>query len=372
MIMKNKLLFVFIFLAICIFLFGCSTEMNQYSPDQVINNALQEEVDVRSYYAESVMLMEIGKETEEIKMNEWYSSDGKMRSELIDESGVNSITVNNGSSSLTYDSENNTAFILDDPELLALNQPSHREQAEALLDMIGDTHRIEEVGGEKIAGRDTFHIIAIANSQDALVGDGEFWIDKKNWMVLKMVTESGDTKITQTYTTIDFKPSLSPELFTLDLPDDTKIEHYDDVMKEEEITLDDAMKRLNTPFLVFLNNDWELEKVEWHESNDEFPYKQVDILYKRDGLPLLTLGVIQNPEENKEEEGNDDVQDMEIPGIEQVTVRNQKGEFMEGNETRLLYWQEEGFNYSIEVHDPNLTLEELLAATAEMEWVNLK
>src|SRR5699024_11853090 len=70
---------------VAISLFGCSSTTNQYSPDQVIQNALKEKVP--SYYGEiESTIHDQGVETKEI-MREWRSNDGKTRIELQHQDG---------------------------------------------------------------------------------------------------------------------------------------------------------------------------------------------------------------------------------------------------------------------------------------------
>ncbi|MGM8212176.1 LolA family protein [Virgibacillus sp. W0430] len=359
---RCTLLDVGLFIGFGVFLFGCSTEISQYSPDQVINNALEETTEALAYYAEAEMTMETGDDIENMETKEWYNGDGKMRMEITDESGL-TILVNDSKSVKTYEKEKNRAFIMSDPEVLAYNPPAPREQAEMLLDMIRDTHHIEEAGEEKVAGRDTFHLVAEPKEKSTLIGNQEIWVDKENWMVLKYVTEAGDNKIQFVYKKIEFDPIFEEKLFTLDLPDDVTIEDISGLHSSEEITLAEAADRFNDSFLVFQKEEWEMDTIEWFESSGEYPSKVVDLEYKKDGLPLLELGVSKVIDEST------DLEDLELPGIEQVTVRNHKGEFIDGGDTRVLSWQEEGFTYTVSLYDPHFTLEELLSLADEMEFV---
>ncbi|MGM8364085.1 LolA family protein [Virgibacillus sp. W0181] len=347
----------------CMLLVGCTEEIKQYSPDQVINNALEETAETSAYYAEAEMLMTTGKETETMQSKEWYSGDGRMRIEITEESG-GAISVNDGKSVMTYDETNNKAFVFDNPELQSFNQPSPREQAEMLLDNIRDTHQVEEAGDEEIADRDAFHLVAKAKKDNSLFGDQELWIDKDTWMVLKMITETGDSKVEMTYKEIDFNPDIKEDLFVIDLPDDVVPEKMSDINSTKEVTLEEAVKKVGKPFLYFPEKDMKIEQIEWTKIEGEFTHEEVNLEYQKEGLPLLGLSVVLPTEEPEELTDSE----FELPGMEKVTVRDTKGDYMDEADLRILSWQEDGLNYSIILHDPNVTLEELTTMTSEMEF----
>lgn len=62
---------------------------------------------------------------------------------------------------------------------------SPRDQAKLLFNMVKDTHDVKIAGEEKIAGRDTYKVVAKVKKEDTLTGDMEVWIDKKNMANIK-------------------------------------------------------------------------------------------------------------------------------------------------------------------------------------------
>src|SRR5699024_6750179 len=151
----------------------------------LINTVLSEPDIPEPFYAEMEWIMnEKGNVTEHLLMKHWYDYDGKYRIEIENPTdGEQAITVNDGQSIIVYSVEDNEAFITNDSELFSMNQPSFKEQANYLLEAILETHTVEVVGEEKIAGRQTHHLVATAKEDDILLGNQELWIDKKNWMV---------------------------------------------------------------------------------------------------------------------------------------------------------------------------------------------
>lgn len=341
-------------------LFGCSSETNQYSPEQVIQNALEEPDSLESYYAEAESVTrEKGKETMQIYMKEWRDTNGNVRVETESETGDDkSIAVNDGKNITVYQVKANQAYVIDDPELLSFNPPSPKEQAQQLLEMIGDTNQVLQEGEAEIAGRQAYHLIANEKDKNTLFGDVELWIDKENWMVLKMISKIGDMETETIYTKINFGAKIPAEKFTIDLPGDAEIKNMDDMNKTSEVTLEEAKEKIGKAFYYFSEADGrDMTTIELVELEGELKRNEVNIDYKKDGLPFLTLTVFQSPEEADE---------YKLPQEESVSIRNQEGFYMETGEFRSLVWQEDGLSYSVMPIDPNLTLEDLQELAKDM------
>lgn len=341
---------------------GCTSTMSQYSPDQVINNALEETTSLESYYAEvEWKTTEKGKDTEQIFMKEWHSDDGKIRVETKNKEGSEqTIVVNDGHALMTYQVEENQAWIIHHPELIELNQLSQKDQASLFLEIVRDTHEVSVEGEEKIIGRATYHLVAEAKADSSLFGDMELWVDKENWRVLKMILHTGDTKDEILYTKIDFSEKISSHIFTLDLPEDVDLQNVEDISQTIELTLDEVAEQFTQPIFYFPEKTGlEISAIELVDMQSELFQKEVSFDYTKDDLPLLTLSVFESTEESQDEA-------FVFPGEETVTVRNQEGFYSEFSGIRTLQWQEEGLSYSIMIIDPNVTIEDLQELADEM------
>lgn len=361
--MNKKLRMIVIIGVIATALLGCTVETSQYSPEQVINNALDETDSLGSYYAESEWTsMEKGKLVSHNVSKEWRSVDGRMRNEFADKDGSNlSITVNDSNSLLIYNVEEKQAYyIVDDPEILGFNQPSPREQANTILEMLHETHEISVEGEEKILGRPSFHLVAKAKEDYTHFGDMEIWIDKDNWMTLKTISVSGDIISEILYTEIDFDVKIPDDIFTLNLPKDVEVIDFDDIYKKVDVTLEEALKSMDRSFLYFPeSNGWKITKVEMTETEGKLNRNEISIDYQKDDLPLLTMSAFKSLSENVGEE-------FDMPGEELVTIRNQAGAYSDFVGIRSLFWQEDGLTYSIMLFDPNMALEDLIEFTDQM------
>jgi len=358
----KKLIFNLIIVGVTVVAFGCSDESNHYSPEQMISNALDEETN-QSYYAESTLKIGgDGKENEVVMMKEWRHKDGKIRMEIENENGEEqAITVNDGESIITYQKDINQAFMIDDEEILEFNQPSPKEQVDMILDMVKDTHEIESKGEEEIVGRNTVHLIATPKEEGTLFGEQEIWIDKENWMVLKLISTTGNQQTESVYTKIDFEPEISDETFTLELPEDVEIIHSNDMPETEEMTLEEAKESLGKSFYYFPENDGlKLEKVEMDELTGEFNRTEINMDYNKDGLPYLSLAVFEAPE-------LDD--DFDFPNEEDVEIRGKEGSYTDMDGFRGLVWEEDGLNYSLIIIEPSIELEDLKELTEEMDRI---
>lgn len=364
-----KLLFI-AFLSF--FLIGCK-QINQYSPDKVISNALAAEDEV-VYYGELRFDFEGMDEFDNEIIKEWRQNN-KSRVEIETDDGV-VLAVSDGESTISYIENEKQAVKINNElfEAMEVYNTSPREQVESILDMISDTHEIESVGKEKIANRDTFHLIAKKNKDvKSLFGDQEFWIDKEHWVVLKMKMTNGDVENIIEYTKIDFNPKLDDSLFQLDLPEDVTvqtIDNIDDIENfaddfTEEIALDEIYEKMGQKVLHLPDNDThKLDKTTFTEIEGVQSYTDITIDYKnKDGKPLLTLTIIATDDDDG------DVESIFSSGEEEVDIRGEQGIFYDFEEFRFVNWAEGGLRYSIDLIDPDLTLEDVKKFTKEMKEI---
>lgn len=359
----NKIKTVLLLAGVLVMGVGCSEESSNYSPEQMINHAIAEE-ELPAYYAESTSIISTdGAEEETIFMKEWRSEDGKIRVEAENEAGDDtSIAVNDGSNMTTYQVEENKAIVMDDEELLEFNQPSPKEQANVMLDFIRDTHDISNEGDDEVAGRDTYHLVAEPNDENSLFGRLELWIDKENWMVLKMIFWTGDQKSEVVYTKFEMGADIPEDIFTLEIPEDAEVTNLDNFMDTEEISLEDALEGVGKPFYYLPEEEGiEISTIDKFDMEGIAERTEVNIEYTKDGVPFATLAVFDSPEDVDE--------DFAMPDEQEVTVRGMDGTFTDTDGFRLLHWQEDGLTYSMMIIDPNIELEELQQLTEQMELV---
>lgn len=358
--MSNKLKVMIAALPLTLFLFSCN-QMEQFSPEKVITKALAVE-DGLTYYGEAEMVMNELEELDGAVVKEWRKNE-KSRSE-IEADGQSIISVMDGKSMTFYEVEEKTALILED-DSLAEFQMNPKEQVEMILDAVRDTHDIETVGEDTVAGRTVIHLVAKKKKgEKSLFGDQEFWVDKENWMVLKMKATTGDSQNIVQYTKIDFNAKVDDSIFQLDLPEDVVIKTMDDFESmEEEIDLKNIPNKMNSDVLYIPDSEeHRVGTITYLEIEDEPTYSDVTIDYKKaDGFPLMTLTIQEL--ENEADDEMDDFGDF----AEQVTIRDEKGVYVEFDDFRSVSWNEDGLSYSIDLINQKLTMEDVIEYTETME-----
>lgn len=335
-------------------LVGCNTE-GAYSPQEIIDHALQETKEPLTYYGESTM--DMGEAGGKVQLKEWIKGD-KRRIESIAENGEHSIVVNNGSQVIMYDVVKNTVHKIDISKDGLDEIPSQRDQLQSLFNAVKDTHDVEMAGEEKIAGRDTYKIVAKAKKDNTLIGDLEVWIDKKTWLTLKTISNSAGNKMTSEYTKIDENAKIDDAQFTLDIPKDAKVEEIS-VPESESVTLETVKEQIGEFLMVPEGNGLTLEAISLDkgiEDRSEYTFS-----YAKNNQQDISVTVIKVNSNTKNEEL--------IKGEKEMDIRGQKGTVMDGKNFRHISWQENGYQYNMFSVDPKQTIEDLVAYAKQMTIV---
>lgn len=343
-----------------ILLTACGTENSQMSPQEVVNTVLQESDEEFSYYGEYEMVSSEGEE--EYAAKEWVRKDGKRRMEMVDrENDDEMIMVSDGKTITMYDKADNTAMIMEmnEEDMAELGEQTPRQQAEMMLDMVKDSHELSTGEEVEIAGRSTYHIIAKAKEDTALLGDVELWVDKETWLPLKTVTTNSGLDLTVEYTTIDFEADMDDSLFEIDLPEDVEVEVVDNELPEKAVvTVEDVLEELGA-FYQLSDDDFELNEItvlEGFEDRSEFSFE-----YEKDGMTAFSITVFKDLQE---------VADIgAIGGEEETTVRGQEATKMEMGEFRSLDWEEDGLKYVVLIENPTIEFDDLTSYLEDMELV---
>lgn len=336
---------------------ACNNGNEETSPNKLLANVLAEEDNVK-YYGEMTIDMDM-EELGEMEMKEWR--DGKKsRVEVV--RPEKSISVNDGETIMTYEAEQNKVFQFELGELQELNN-SPKDQLNLVLDSIKETHNIEKLGNETIIGRDTVHFKAIPKEDGTVFGEQDFWVDTEYWVILKMISKSANIKTELVYTSIDFSSDFKGEVFTLDVPEDAEVETLDTDFSGKEIELEEMIDILGEGVLyVPEENGITIDHISLIEMDAQTNY--VDIAYKKDGIAFITLSIISPATDDIEEQielfGND---------AEEVQVRDQNGMYINAKLLQSLVWNEDNFQYNLDMMDPSLTVDGLLDLTEAMKKV---
>ncbi|WP_155590769.1 LolA family protein [Lysinibacillus cavernae] len=344
------------FIAVMTFsLVGCNTEVS-YSPQEIMEQALQESKEPLTYYGEYTLDMgELGG-TAQVK--EWVK-DGNRRMELTGDNGEHVITVTTDSQVISYDVTENTAYKMAFPqgELDGLQSP--RDQVQLIFNLVKDTHEIKIVGEEKVAGRDTYKIVAKTKKTESLFGNMEAWIDKKTWLTLKMKTDNAGNQMITEYSKLNVGEKIDDQQFTLELPKDVTIQEISGEDTSQSISFEVAKEKLGAFLTVPQENGLTLDKISMDKGLEDRPEYSFD--YGLDGQLAFFVTIFKADPSLAEIEP--------IVNEKEMSIRGQKGTVMDDENFRSISWQENGYQYNIVGENPELTLEDLLSYVQHMTLV---
>ncbi|MCT1401878.1 outer membrane lipoprotein carrier protein LolA [Paenibacillus sp. p3-SID867] len=317
---------------------GCQTgEALAYTGEEMVEKAIEENKKPFSYYAEAEMnLIEGDKRTESMSIKEWYNAEnGNMRNEIATQGNDQSVSVNDGNQIIVYEKARNTAYIMD-AEVVGPLKSSPKEKMLSQLERMRSTHSIEPVAKEKWLGNDVYHIKAtpLEEGKSTLIGSQEYWVNAKNWMVVKSKVTTGDITSEFAYKLLDESPEFTTDTFKLELPENVEMISMED-FGPKAVTVEEAEAALGHSFLQLPAERFNQISVEMFEGSGELERTEVMINYLEEGKTPLSLSVFKSPEnEDQEEEFG-----------EPVIVRGHKGEYIK--EIEVISWDEEGLRYSL-------------------------
>lgn len=331
-------------LVLSLSLAACSAT-EEYSPQEILNNTMQETSDVNSYYAE--YKVDFGDDAT-MTAKQWLKN-GKVRSEVQDSNGESSIAVNDGKQLISYTSTEKTATAFDlSADTEGMMQPSLKEQVISIYNMIKDTHEITFGEDAEVAGHDTYHLIAKAKEKDTLFGDMEFWIDKKTWMPLKSVTTSGDMTSTTEYTKYEPNAKIKDTVFVFELPDGVELKQ-ETIGLPSNITLDEAKVKHGSILILPEETGYTIDSIEDMHAEDT---KEISINYVKDDTLQFSISIFKPIEP---------LTDIENP----ITIRN-----VEGSTDDLgfpfLQWDENGLRYNVIFYNEDLTYDDFIKLAEQM------
>ncbi len=318
-------------------------------PEKIVDKVIDNENVSKAYYGEAkIEFYENDKKLYETTMKEWWKPKNKRRAEMISKEEGKVISTNDGKKITIYTEKTNTVMISPD---LGEEEIFHRDPRKIAMDeleFINKTHTIENKGEEDINGRSVIHIQGKPKEKDSILGNVDYWIDKDNWFIVKSIIISGNSKISTEYTKLDFDIKIKDEIFTHEVPDDAKIVNLDEETKSEIMTLEEVEKKLNTKILSYKGEDFKLDRIEYLKNNPEIGEDFNQIYVDEKGIEIFTITVKKAMKLDES---------AEIPGEKSSIIRGKKGNEMEQNTFKSVFWEDNAVNYSIFTVAPNFTLE---------------
>ncbi|WP_226666491.1 LolA family protein [Metabacillus litoralis] len=337
---------------------GCSEDVEASSGDIVLN-VLESGKEVTDYYGKATLKMySEDVETENLVIEEYVAKNGQRKVITTDlNNKKKAFAYNTGDELITFDESTQQAIKIDLSDEDLQTNHTQKEQLINILEGMKNSHTYKVVGEEKINGVNTYHLKATPKTSDSIIGTMEFWVDKKTWFMMKTVTTSGDMISEIVYEKVDTSPNFSDETFKVNLPEGIKAVPLDTEFNSQTGTISEAEKAVGKSILVFPENNVKVESVDWQEIGGEINRTEVNIMYAstEDATPYFLVSVFPTPKGD----------DMEIEKTQWV-VRGHNAEYME--EIKAISWDEDGLRYNVMITNPDLTIEEVIKWTEDMEY----
>ncbi|MFD2654829.1 outer membrane lipoprotein-sorting protein [Gracilibacillus thailandensis] len=343
-------------------LVACSAgEMAQYLPDQIVTKAVENDSDVNGYYMQADFEVFKGEEKiDDSTLEQWLDNESN-QSKIISETsnGDTTMTLDDGEKTILYSSIQQAAFEIESSDIggESLVGQKTREQVEDGLELARETHEIELIGNEEINGFDTYHLKATPKKEAMMQGVEEYWITTDHWFVVKSVSTTEDITVNYVVHDLEINPSFDENSFTMDLPEGVEVKPFEEMDQTEETTLAEVVAATGQPILT--SNAYQLDSVEQFHL-DSFDRTEVNQEFKKEGRLQFTLTSFESPEGEGLTTG--------LGKEEEIEVRGKEAVFMD-DIIKSLVWDEEGFRYSLLIHNDELTKEEIMEIVENMEFV---
>jgi outer membrane lipoprotein-sorting protein len=338
---------------------GCAeSEVLGLSGDEMIEKVVTAETEPVSYYAEGVLkIWTDDKLTNTMNIKEWVDGQtGRKRTETAENGNV-SYALNNGTEILVYENETGTAYSMDGSAVGEQAQLTQKQQLVNQLERMRDSHEVKMMGQEELHGQDVIHIKLTPKEDGTLSLASEYWVDPKNWMVVKVTSTYGDNRSEVVYDPIQYNPEFTADTFTLDIPEGVEVKNMNDLLQSSEVTLEEAEAALGQPFLADAGGGLELSRIELYTSEGELSRDEVTLYYVRNNKVEVSLSVFKQPEGN--------IDEKLLPDESLLEIRGTQGSYIKS--IRNISWDENGLRYSVMGENEAWTQEKLQAWANELK-----
>lgn len=332
--------------------------------EEIVETAMEKNEEMEDYYIESLIeIYNNDKLLGESTIKEWNMKiDGEIKrmSEVYSEEVGRVISTFQEDQIIMYsEMENEVYRNRKSIDMAPEGNLSIKERTQNDLDTLNEMHTMEIVGEEELNGIETYHIKGSPEEESKTLGDYEIWIDKKNWVVVKVISDAGDIKFTYTNTKIDLSPEIDPSIFNLDIPDDAKEINLDEINEFEEVTLDQAYKELEENLLVVKDEDYKLEKIEINNPSGPNQPKPIIFTYTKDEIKAFEISVFYVLEEGMLELD-------ELMGFEKREIRGKQASVMD-NIIKMINFEEDENYYVFMIDNPETTVDRVIEVINNME-----
>ncbi|MEA3323592.1 MAG: outer-membrane lipoprotein carrier protein LolA [Euryarchaeota archaeon] len=241
-------------IGISLLMAGCVD--NELTSEQIKQQILAHQDDVQSFTCNMVM----SSNNETMVMNYMYKQPNMIRMEYTEPSEVvGQVMVSNGTYIWMYDPTEKIVRTTNIPESAQTNRS---RDALFLKDLV-DTCAIVPTGVGTVSGRQC-HRITATPEDAAMPMTIDVWLDKWNWMLLKIETYQNDELVTSMeYQNVEFNVDIPNSTFEFEIPEGATVESTDKAGAPETMTLEEAQDEVlfNIKEPAYLPQGYEMESV---------------------------------------------------------------------------------------------------------------
>ena len=241
-------------IGISLLMAGCVD--NELTSEQLEQQIMAHQDGVQSFTCNMVM----SSNNETMVMDYAYKQPNMIRMEYTEPSEVaGQVMVSNGTHIWMYDPSENLVKTANIP---AYAQTNRSRDALFLKDLV-DTCAIASNGAGTVSGRQCRRITATPD--DAFMPMSvEVWLDKLNWMPLKIETyQNGELLMSMEYQDIEFNVDIPNSTFEFEIPEGATVESTDETMTPVTMTIEEAQAEVSFDIKepVYLPPGYEIENV---------------------------------------------------------------------------------------------------------------
>jgi len=241
-------------IGISLLMAGCVD--NELTSEQLEQQIMAHQDSVQSFTCNMIM----SSNNETMVMDYAYKQPNMIRMEYTEPSEVaGQVMVSNGTHIWMYDPSENLVKTANIP---AYAQTNRSRDALFLKDLV-DTCVIDSNGSETVSGRQCRRITATPD--DAFMPMSvEVWLDKRNWMPLKIETyQNGELLMSMEYQDIEFNVDIPNSTFEFEIPEGATVESTDETVTPATMTIEEAQAEVSFDIKepVYLPSGYEIENV---------------------------------------------------------------------------------------------------------------
>ncbi|WP_096438342.1 DUF4367 domain-containing protein [Alteribacter populi] len=338
--MKKQLLSLGI-APVVLFAAACSVE----DTDEIIENAVEAQGNLESYYAEVSSSFEFDGVSEEDSYKEWSAKPNKHR---IEQDGF--ISVSNGEQSWSYNEEENSVIVFDDIGEWSEEMPDESEMMREMLTEMMGSNDVVAHGKETVADRSVIHLSLTPKEgeEEFLLGDGsyEVWVDEETYMPLKMKMEGEEFSSEMEYTHIEYNIDIDEEIFEFDIPEGAELQSMDDLMPES-LSIDELQEvtAFDVPEFTKLPDGYEFQGANYLEEMDSAMIEYID----SEGNYLMLSISSESTDFSLEGEES-----------ESLEIGEHEGTYMSMHQMQFITWSDGDLHYELSSFAEDMTKEELV------------